>query len=173
MGFDDSQSVVALVGMDGFRLLAAAEIDGELHQLVETTSTVVGCPGCGTRAASKGRREVRVRDLSAGGRPVVVVWRKRIWRCPDPDCGVASWSEQADAIAPRASMTERARAEACREVGEQRLYATKRGALLNTVAACHPPGRRPAVGPRLRRRGSAPAAPGRRRRGSRRTSPRP
>jgi transposase len=118
VGFDDSQSAVALVGMDGFRLLAALEVDGELHQLVETTASAVGCPGCGTRARSKGRRNVRVRDMPAGGRRVVVVWRKRIWRCPDPDCDVATWTERTEAIAPRASMTERARAEACRQVGE-------------------------------------------------------
>ncbi len=90
MGFDHSESAVALVGMDGFRLLAAAEVDGELHQLVETTATVVGCPACGTRAVSKGRRDVRVRDLPAGGRRVVVLWRKRVWRCPDPDCELAT-----------------------------------------------------------------------------------
>jgi DNA-directed RNA polymerase subunit RPC12/RpoP len=65
--------------MVGFQLLAAAEIDGELHQLVETTATVVGCWGCGARALSKGRRKVRVRDLPAGGRRVVVVWWKRLW----------------------------------------------------------------------------------------------
>jgi transposase len=105
--------------MAGFRLLAAAEVDGELHQLVETTATVVGCAGCGTRALSKGRRRVRVRDLPAGGRRVVVVWSKRIWRCPEPDCEVATWTEQVSAIAPRASKTERARAEACCQVGEQ------------------------------------------------------
>lgn len=119
MGFEASESAVALVGMDGFGLLAAAVVDGELHQLVETTAKVVGCRACGTRAVSKGRRRVRVRDLPAGGRRVVVVWLKRLWRCPDPDCDVASWTEQAPVIAPRASMTERARAEACRQVGEQ------------------------------------------------------
>ncbi|MDP8975111.1 MAG: hypothetical protein M3N28_01840 [Actinomycetota bacterium] len=43
------------------------EVHGELHQLVETTATLVGCWGCGTRALAKGRREVRVRDLPAGG----------------------------------------------------------------------------------------------------------
>ncbi len=59
--------------MEGFRLLAAAVVDGELHQLVETVAAVVGCPSCGTRALSKGRRTVRVRDLPAGGRRVVVV----------------------------------------------------------------------------------------------------
>jgi len=105
--------------MDGFRLLAAAEIDGELHQLVETTADVVGCGRCGTRAASKGRRKVAIRDLPAGGRRVVIVWSKRIWRCADPDCDTGTWTEETSAIAARASMTERARAEACRQVGEQ------------------------------------------------------
>lgn len=46
-------------------------------------------------------------------------WWKQIWCCPDPDCGVASWTDQTEAIAPRASMTERARAGPCRQVGEQ------------------------------------------------------
>ena len=68
-----SESAVALVGTDGFRLLAAAVVDGELHQLVETTAVAVGCPSCGTRAVSKGRRKVSVRDLPGGGGGVVVV----------------------------------------------------------------------------------------------------
>ncbi|MDQ3897076.1 MAG: hypothetical protein M3326_07490 [Actinomycetota bacterium] len=38
---------------------------------------------------------------------------------PDADCDVRTWTERAAAIAPRASLTERARAEACRQVGEQ------------------------------------------------------
>ena len=92
MGFERSDSAVALLGMEGFVLLAAAEVDGELHQLVETQAAVVGCRGCGTRAVSKGRRRTKVRDLSSGGRPVVVVWAKRIWRCPDADCDVKTWS---------------------------------------------------------------------------------
>ncbi len=107
MGFEGSESAVALVGMDGFRLLAATEINGELHQLVETTAAFMGCPGCGTRAVSKGRRTVRVRDLPAGGRRVVVVWRKRIWRCPDSDREVAAWTEKTEAIAPRVSVYNR------------------------------------------------------------------
>ena len=117
MGFERSDSAVALLGMEGFVLLAAAEVDGELHQLVETEPSIVGCRGCGTRAVSKGRRRTKVRDLPCGGRPVVVVWNKRLWRCPDPDCEVRTWSETSPAIAPRASMTERARADACARVG--------------------------------------------------------
>jgi len=117
VGFERSDSAVAVLGLEGFVLLAAVEVDGELHQLIETEAAVVGCSGCGTRALSKGRRRTKVRDLSCGGRPALVVWAKRIWRCGDPDCDVKTWSETSPLIAPRASLTERARAEACRRVG--------------------------------------------------------
>jgi len=60
-----------------------------------------------------------VRDLPAGDRPVALLWRKRIWRCPEPDCAVGTWSEETDAIAPRSVLTERARAEICRRVGAE------------------------------------------------------
>lgn len=46
-----------------------------------------------------------------------LVWRKRIWRCEQAQCPAGSWRETSEAIAPRASLTERARAEACRRVG--------------------------------------------------------
>lgn len=118
MGFERSDSAVAVLGLEGFVLLAAVEVDGELHQLVETEASVVGCFGCGTRARSKGRRRTKVRDLSCGGRPVVVVWSKRLWRCAEPDCEVKTWSEASPLIGPRASLTERARVEACRRVGQ-------------------------------------------------------
>ncbi len=117
MEFERSDSAVAVLGMDGFVLLAAVEVDGELHQLVETEASVVGCFGCGTRALSKGRRRTKVRDLSCAGRPVVLVWAKRLWRCGDDDCDVKTWSETSPLIAARASLTERARVEACRQVG--------------------------------------------------------
>jgi transposase len=70
------------------------------------------------RAELHGRRTVWVRDLPIGGRPVVLAWRKRIWRCREPACGVRTWTERMAAIRPRAVLTERARAEACRRVGK-------------------------------------------------------
>jgi hypothetical protein len=57
VGFDHSESAVALAGMAGFRLVAAVEVDGELHQLVETTATVVGWrrAACGCSRRGGGR----------------------------------------------------------------------------------------------------------------------
>jgi transposase len=113
-----SDGATALFDMDGFVVRAQMLEDGEWWLLVETTADRVGCPTCGVRAVGHGRRRVQVRDLSIAGRPVRLVWAKRIWRCPDVHCERATWSERHDEIAARASLTRRARTEMCRRVGE-------------------------------------------------------
>jgi hypothetical protein len=37
--------------LDGFVVLAAAEVGGDLELLIETTADLVGRPGCGRRTA--------------------------------------------------------------------------------------------------------------------------
>jgi transposase len=118
VGQHSSASASRLLGLDGFEVTAAEVIDDEWRLAVQTTATVVGCLGCGVGAQAHGRRTVKVRDLPAGGRPVVLLWRKRSWRCREPACGVRTWTERTAAIRPRAVLTERARAEACRRVGK-------------------------------------------------------
>jgi len=76
----------AQVRIEGFVVLSQTEEAGELWVLVETTAAVVGCPSCGVRATGRGRSELQVRVLPAGGRPVRLVWRERRWICLDPDC---------------------------------------------------------------------------------------
>jgi transposase len=117
VGHQGSAAGSALLGLDGFQVVSAELVDGEWQLAVQTTATMVGCVGCGVRAAPHGRRVVRVRDLPIGGRPVVLWWRKRLWRCREPACGVRTWTERVAAVDPRAVLTERARAEACRRVG--------------------------------------------------------
>src|SRR5215218_279629 len=107
-----------MLGLDGFVLLAVSAHDDELEQAVETTATEDFCRGCGVQARLHDRRPTWVRDLPAGGRPVTLVWVKRVWRCVQVGCPVATWTETSAAIAARASLTERARAEACRRVGQ-------------------------------------------------------
>jgi hypothetical protein len=109
----DGSGVSALVRLDGF-VVTAQLLDhdsGQWWLAVETLEDRAWCETCGVRAVGHGRRQVLVRDLPLADRPVVLVWAKRLWRCPEPGCPARTWSEECDEIAPRAVLTERARAE--------------------------------------------------------------
>ena len=97
-----------VLGLEGFRLVAVDEHDGELELAVETTNDLVGCPGCGAVATAHGRRPVRVRDLPVAGRPTTLIWLKRLWRCRHQRCETRTWSETSDEIGPRAAVSTRA-----------------------------------------------------------------
>lgn len=76
------------------------------------------CPGCGGGVHDHGRRDVVLVDLPVFGRPARLVWSKQRWRCPNPTCRVATWSEVDDRIAPaRAAITDRAGRWATFQVG--------------------------------------------------------
>ncbi len=111
-------AAAGMLGLPGFRVLAVVELDGELQVQVETCEDLVGCPSCAAVAVLHDRRLRLVRDLPAGGRPVLLCWSKRVWRCPHRVCPQLTWSERTAAIRPRGVLTERARAEACRRVGQ-------------------------------------------------------
>jgi transposase len=110
-----------MLGLSGFSVLAAGEYGGELEMLVETTEVVTGCPGCGVLATPHGRRDHLVRDIPSADRPVLLVWRKRLWRCEEPLCGKRTWSESSPQVGRRAALTERARRWACEQVGRDGL----------------------------------------------------
>ncbi len=118
MRFNGSAGATALVGMPGFVVGEVSDVDGELHLAVETTVSVTACAGCGVRATGHGRRRVKVRDLPVSGRPTVLCWAKRLWRCKDPDCEVVTWSETSEHVEASGLLTVRAGAEVCRAVGE-------------------------------------------------------
>src|SRR4029453_5094626 len=103
VGQHSSASVSALLDLDGFQLVSAELVGGEWQLAVQTTAP--------------GMAWARGGALRVGGRPVVRWWHKRLWRCREPACGVRTWTEQVAAIRPRAVLTERARAQACRRVG--------------------------------------------------------
>ena len=114
----ERSAAAAMLGLPGFVVVAVSDNDGELEQAVETTADLVGCPECGAVAELHDRRPTWVRDLPTGGRPVTLVWVKRVWRCPHSACAKRTWTETSPVIAPRASLTERARVEICRRVGQ-------------------------------------------------------
>lgn len=78
------------MGLEGLHVLAVQELIGRreawLQVEVESPSRVEGCGSCGAIARSHRRRLVRLIDTPCSGRPAEVVWRKRTWRCLEPDC---------------------------------------------------------------------------------------
>jgi transposase len=113
---DGSDDAHALVGMEGFVVLATSEDDGELFVLIETDRSRMGCPACGVIATGHGRSVVQLRDLPFGGRPMRLVWRKRRWICNEADCSTKSFTEQSELV--EGSLTHRAAKEICRRVGQ-------------------------------------------------------
>jgi transposase len=116
-GTGERDAYAVLLGLYGFGVVAVDEHDGEVEIAVETTADLVGCPVCGAVATPHGRRPTRVRDVAFAGRPTTLIWLKRLWRCEQELCEQRTWSERSAEIAARASMTERARAQATERVG--------------------------------------------------------
>jgi hypothetical protein len=68
-----------LVGLAGLHVVAVDCEDGTgLRVVVESGPQAVGCRSCGVIAHSHGRRDVRLVDARCFGRPVELVWRKRV-----------------------------------------------------------------------------------------------
>lgn len=108
----------ALLGLDGFRVLAVHEMPDELVINIETTATVGWCASCGVRAERQDRMPVEVRDLACFGRPARLVWNKRRWRCRETACAAKTWTETSPDFDAQRIITRRAGMEVCRQVGE-------------------------------------------------------
>jgi transposase len=117
---------------------------GVLRVVVESAPLPMGCRACGVIAHSRGRREVRLVDAPCFDRPVVLIWRKRTWRCSEPSCPVRVFTEQAPEVAaPRALLTTRACWWAINQIRREhasiRGLARQLGTTWNTVwTSIHP-----------------------------------
>lgn len=97
-----------LLGISGVHVERVERGPTRLTVTVSTPSQVMGCPACGVIAVARGRR-IRVLHDVPGEVPVLVRWRQRTWRCPDPDCPVGAFVEQVPGLVrPRGSLTCRA-----------------------------------------------------------------
>lgn len=133
----------ALLGVDGVRVLEVdREDDGRVTVWVSTSDpTAAVCPDCQTRAGRVHEQVVtRPRDLPRGRDPVAWVWLKWRWKCDNPGCARATFTEVVGQVPARARLTERLREHAADLVGQlARRYRPRRGR-----AGC--PGRPPTRG---------------------------
>ena len=99
----------AMFDVPGLHVLDV-EIDDQqrLVLTVESDQLEHGCPACGVLAAGHGRRVHLVHDTPCVGRVTVVRWLKRIWRCREPMCPTATFSEACGFVPPRALLSTRA-----------------------------------------------------------------
>lgn len=98
-------------------LLGLPEVCVEAVERDEMTMTVtvstpwqlMGCPDCGVVAPSRGRRRRVLHDVPHGDARVRLVWRQRLWRCPEAACARGTFAEQVPTlVAARGSITTRA-----------------------------------------------------------------
>lgn len=111
-----------LIGLEG---LACQQVDQDgqgrpVAHLITADEQAAGCPGCGVVSSSpKGNVSTRPRDLPYGGRGVRLMWRKRRWRCRNPDCVRGSFTESVASVPARHRLTTRLRAAAGQAVGDR------------------------------------------------------
>lgn len=114
-----------ILGIPQVHVETVVRTDWLLTLTVSTPWQLMGCPRCGVVAPSRGRRVRQLHDVP-GIDPVRLVWRQRIWRCPDPGCTTGMFVEQVPAlVARRGSITTRAIEWAIEQLRHQ--HATVQG----------------------------------------------
>lgn len=113
-----------LVGLDEYEVLDAVDSDGgELVVTVQVARGEAPCPRCGVFSGRvKQRRIQRVRDALSFGRPTVLCWVKRRFRCDTPGCA-GSFTESTTQVPPRARLTQRLRAAIARAARDRSTVA--------------------------------------------------
>jgi transposase len=110
-----------LLGLAGLAVVGVEDgLDGPVVHVVTADERARVCPECRTPARrSKGRRVTRPRDLRVGGRRARLVWAKRRWRCDEPACRRASFTEAVAEVPPRKRLTARLRDSADAAVADR------------------------------------------------------
>jgi hypothetical protein len=102
-------TVMRAVTEFGQRTLDAAWVDRAVVRQVqvETTADLVGCPSCSAVAVLHDRWLRLVRDLPAGGRPVLLCWSKRVRPRPPRAPGTPATPTSASPCPDRACVPHR------------------------------------------------------------------
>ena len=97
-----------LFNLPEYRVVAVTRaLDGGREVLIDTPALEAGCPSCGVVTSRVHQRTTqRVRDVPFDGL-VTVRWVKKRWRCAEPLCGRATFTEHTEQVPPYARLTTR------------------------------------------------------------------
>ena len=91
----DSKAMAAMMlGIPGVRVLEIRDVSGEVRVELETIADEASCPSCGAVAEPCGSEVAGRPGLPAFGRPVLLAWRLREWRCSSATCSSSPWVEE-------------------------------------------------------------------------------
>ena len=97
-----------LFNLPEYRVIGVTRtIEGVRQVLIDTPALEAGCPSCGVVTSRVHQRTLqRVRDVPFDGL-VTVWWVKKRWRCAEPACGRATFTEHTEQVPPYARLTMR------------------------------------------------------------------
>ena len=83
-----------MLGLKGAVVLDAREDESGLWIDVELDADAASCRVCGQPATVSDVKTEEHQGLPVFGRPSVLSWRLRRWRCVNPGCDAPAWSEE-------------------------------------------------------------------------------
>ena len=118
MESDPTRMCELLVGLPDVKVDGVGDWPGWLRIAISTRAVRPVCRGCGGGVHGHGRNDVVLVDLPVFGRAARLVWSKQRWKCINDRCGVGTWCEVDERVAPaRAAITDRAGRWATIQVG--------------------------------------------------------
>ena len=100
---DDPSVIVAILfGIEGAEVLSFVEDDeseyGAFGILIEMPLARTSCPTCGAEAVEVEPVKVELPATTAGTADVLIVWKRRQWRCSHPACPMVDFAEESDEV---------------------------------------------------------------------------
>ncbi|MGJ3509827.1 ISL3 family transposase [Enemella sp. A6] len=103
-----SSAASALFNLPDYEVLEVIRgAEGDRTVVIATTVSEAACPACGVLSSRVHQRtRQRLADVGFDGR-VEVAWLKKRWKCAEPLCAKATFTEHTDQVPPRARLTRR------------------------------------------------------------------
>ena len=97
---DSATMIATLMGIKGVEVLKFVHVeeDSAIARLIETPCQPTVCPTCGAGVKLTKPVELELPATTAGTNHVLVVWKRRRWRCTRPRCNQKVFVEQNEGL---------------------------------------------------------------------------